>query len=113
MPNEHDVLSPLYRAFNARDIDGALRGMRPDVIWANGMEGGNVHGHDAVRAYWTRQWQMIDPHVEPARFEVQGERVMVDVHQLVRDMRGAVLLDEMVKHVFTLDGGMVSKFEIA
>jgi len=23
-------------------------------MWANGMEGGHVHGHDGVRNYWTR-----------------------------------------------------------
>jgi len=28
--------------------------MRPDVIWANGMEGRHVHGRDEVRSYWKR-----------------------------------------------------------
>ena len=27
-----------------------------DVAWANGMDGGHVHGREAVREYWTRQW---------------------------------------------------------
>ena len=40
-----------YTAFNARDIDTILSWMHPDVEWANGMEGGYVHGHDGVRAY--------------------------------------------------------------
>ena len=39
--------------------------MHPDVIWPNGMEGGTVVGHAAARAYWTRQWGLIDPRVEP------------------------------------------------
>ena len=45
----------MYR-FNARDIDGVLTVLTDDVAWANGMDGGYVHGREAVRAYWTRQW---------------------------------------------------------
>jgi hypothetical protein len=32
------------------------------------MDGGHVHGREAVRAYWTRQWTMVSPHVEPVSF---------------------------------------------
>ena len=51
-----ELLRRAYAAFNARDIDGALALMHPDVDWPNGMEGGREHGHDAVRAYWERQF---------------------------------------------------------
>src|SRR5579859_1541660 len=61
-----ELLKKAYAAFNARDLDGALATMKPDVVWPNGMEGGVVHGHEGVRSYWTRQWGMIDPHVDPA-----------------------------------------------
>ena len=68
-----------------------------DVIWANGMEGGHVHGRDEVRSYWTREWTMIDPHVEPVAFAhgAKGE-VVVEVHQLVRDLNGNLLADRSV-----------------
>jgi len=62
------LLQRAYSAFNARDLDGALATMSPDVVWPNGMEGGVVHGHDGVRAYWSRQWGMVDPHVDPVSF---------------------------------------------
>jgi len=65
-----DVIVDAYTAFNARDIDRALEAMHPDVEWANGMEGGHVHGPRALRDYWTRQWTQIDPHVEPQRVTV-------------------------------------------
>src|SRR5438105_15231869 len=36
----------------------------------------------SVRDYWTRQWSVIDPHVEPRRFETdESGRLIVDVHQ--------------------------------
>ena len=61
-------LERIYDRFNARDIDGVLTALTDDVAWANGMDGGHVHGREAVRAYWTRQWAMVSPHVEPVGF---------------------------------------------
>src|SRR5260370_40764660 len=110
---EHQLLTDLYAAFNARNIDRCLTGMHPDVIWANGMEGGNVHGHAGVRDYWTRQWKLVNPRVDPEGFHIDGDKVTVDVHQVVRDLNGTVMVDQMVRHVFTLQDGLVKIFEIA
>lgn len=108
-----ELLKQAYAAFNARDIDGALATMRPDVVWPNGMEGGTVLGHEGVRAYWTRQWRMINPHVDPISFtnDDQG-RVVVGVHQVVKDPSGKVLLDRMVEHVYSLDSGLIQDMTI-
>jgi len=110
---EHQLLTELYAAFNARDIDFCLGGMTPDVTWANGMDGGYVHGHEGVRAYWTRQWKLVNPRVDPQKFQANANRVTVDVHQVVRALDGTLIVDQMVKHVFTFDGGLVKIFEIA
>lgn len=108
-----DLLKKAYAAFNARDIPGALRTMNPEVEWPNGMEGGTVHGHEGVRAYWTRQWGMIDPHVDPVTFEVDGSgRIDVGVHQVVRDLAGKVVLDRTVHHVYTLRDGLIDRMDI-
>ena len=108
-----ELLKKAYAAFNARDIGGALAVMKPDVEWPNGMEGGTVHGHEGVRAYWTRQWGMIDPHVEPVKFiEDESGSIIVDVHQVVRDLAGKLLLDRMVQHVYTLRDGLIQSMDI-
>jgi ketosteroid isomerase-like protein len=112
MSPEQKLVTELYAAFNARDIDRCLAGMKPDVTWANGMEGGFVHGHEAVREYWTRQWKQINPRVEPRSFENDGGKVNVDVHQVVKTLDGTVIFDQMVKHVFTFEDGLVESFEI-
>ena len=108
----HKLLSDLYSAFNARDIDRCLAGMQAGVTWANGMDGGYVHGHQGVRDYWTRQWKLVSPKVEPTGFHTEGNRVTVDVHQVVYAMDGSLLLDRMVKHIFTLRDGLVERFDI-
>lgn len=112
-PAHRALLEGAYAAFNARDIDAALAAMRPDVEWPNGMEGGTVHGHEAVREYWTRQWSLIDPRVEPRAFTSDAEgRVIVDVHQVVRDLEHRVVADQMVRHVYTFECGLVRRMEI-
>ena len=111
--NSDELLKRAYAAFNARDIPGALATMRPDVAWPNGMEGGTVHGHEGVRAYWTRQWGIIDPHVDPVRFETDsGGRIVVGVHQVVRDLTGKVLMDRMVEHIYSLRDGLIESMTI-
>ena len=103
-----ELLKRAYAAFNGRDLDGALATMKPDVEWPNGMEGGTVHGHDGVRAYWTRQWGMIDPHVDPVTFKQdESGRIVVGVHQVIRELDGKVLFDRMVEHIYSLEDGLI------
>jgi hypothetical protein len=111
--DDEEVLRYAYAAFNARNVDAALAGMHGDVDWPNGMEGGRVTGHDAVRAYWTRQWTLIDPHVEPLAFtRLDDGRVAVDVRQVVRDGQGTLLVDQRVRHVYRLEDGRIRSMEI-
>jgi ketosteroid isomerase-like protein len=108
-----ELLRRAYDAFNARDIDAAIALMRPDVDWPNGMEGGRVLGRDAVREYWTRQFEVIDSRVEPQGFTTDPDgRVVVDVHQVVHDPAGGLLSDGYVKHVYTVRDGLIERMEI-
>lgn len=111
--NEEKLLRMAYTAFNARDLEGALATMHANVEWPNGMEGGTVYGHEGVRQYWTRQWKMIDPHVDPEGFRADGKgRIVVEVHQVVKDMSGKVLVDRMVEHVYRIQDGLIRDMEI-
>jgi len=93
--NDQEILTAAYREFNARHIDAVLAFMHPDVVWPNGMEGGYVDGHEGVRQYWTRQWGMLDPHVEPLIFKRDEKgRTIVQVYQVVRDLNGKLLIDK-------------------
>jgi nuclear transport factor 2 (NTF2) superfamily protein len=113
MSCEIELLKLLYDRFNARDMENVLMAMDEHVIWANGMEGGHVHGRDGVRSYWTRQWAMIDPHVEPVEFSIgSGGEVVVEVHKIVRDLQGNLLVDQMVAHIFQIENGLVRRFDI-
>lgn len=113
MPSRHELLKNVYAAFNRRDIDAVLALMRADVDWPNGMEGGRVHGREEVRAYWTRQWSMIDPQVEPVSMEDdQHGNIVVDVHQVIRDLSGKILKDQVVQHVYSFRGDLIERMDI-
>lgn len=108
-----ELLRAAYAAFNARDIDAALATMAPDVTWPKAFKGGFARGHQEVRAYWTEQWSEIDPHVEPASFRPEADgRILVDVHQVVRDRAGAVIADGHVGHRFTIESGLICGMEV-
>src|SRR5215471_20609388 len=107
------LLQRLYGLFNARDLEPVLACMHEDVIWANGMEGGHVHGRDGVRDYWTRQWAMIDPRVDPIDVSVRSKgEILVEVQQVVHDVNGQLLAHKTVVHVFLLEGGLIKRFDI-
>ena len=113
MPTDTEILKCLYQRFNARDMEALLNAMHPDVMWANGMEGGHVHGREGVRNYWTRQWTMVDPHVEPINISAGPDgTARVRVHQVVSDLKGTILRDTMVTHVFRIQQGLIQRFDI-
>lgn len=113
MLTDRELLVEAYRAFNARELEPVLAIMHPDVVWPNGMEGGYVHGHDGVREYWIRQWRQIDPHVDPREFVMEKDgRTAIEVYQVVRDLEGNLLMDQMVRHVYRIEGGLIRSMEI-
>jgi hypothetical protein len=113
LSNNVELLKKMYAQFNARDLQSVLATLHEDIIWANGMEGGHVHGREGVRSYWRRQWTMVDPHVEPVAFAEGPEaEVIVEVHQVVRDLKGNVLADKMVGHIFRFENGVIRRFDI-
>ncbi len=110
---EITLLRAAYAAFNARDLDAALGLMTADVAWPKAFKGGFVRGPEEVRTYWTEQWSEINPHVEPVAFYPEDAgRVLVEVHQVVRDLAGLVLADEHVGHRFTIERGLIKAMEV-
>jgi ketosteroid isomerase-like protein len=107
------LIRDLYAAFNARDIDAVLEYLDPDVDWPNAWEGGRVHGHDEVRAYWTRQFAAIDGHVEPTAVVQEGDRTVVTVHQTVRSLTGELMTDTTVTHTYTIRDGRIVRMDVS
>jgi hypothetical protein len=111
--NDEQRMRALYDAFNARDMDTVLAAMTVDVDWPNAWEGGRVHGRDAVRSYWTRQWAEINARAEPLRVRTNADgHIVVDVEQVVRDLNGEVLGEGRVLHIYEMRDGLVARMDV-
>jgi len=113
MPNTQTLLAQAYFAFNHRDIDSALALMTENVSWPKASEGGRVVGKEEIRSYWTRQWKEFDPHVEPLEMiDREGGITEVRVHQIVKGLRGDVLSEREVWHVYTIANGLIERMDL-
>ncbi|MEP7322207.1 MAG: nuclear transport factor 2 family protein [Saprospiraceae bacterium] len=107
-----ELFNKLYEHFNDRKIDAVVNQMSENVKWANGMEGGFVHGKSAVRSYWIRQFELISFKMVPMEIMVKQDQVQVKVHRVVHDLQGNLIADEIVSHRFTLDRKKIIEFNI-
>ena len=113
MASTQELIAQAYAAFNRRDVDAALALMTDEVSWPKASEGGRVVGKEAIRAYWTRQWQEFDPHVEPIEIiELEGGKAEVKVHQLVKSLAGEVLSESEVVHTHTIANGLIERMDL-
>jgi len=107
------LLSAAYSAFNARDIDAAVMLMSPDVSWPKAFKGGVANGPNEIRTYWSEQWSEINPRVEPMAFHPQNDsEILVEVHQIVRNLEGHIISDEHVCHRFTIKNELIQAMEL-
>jgi ketosteroid isomerase-like protein len=113
MTDTQALIATIYSAFNRRDTQGALAFMSENVSWPKASEGGRVVGKEEIRAYWSRQWQEFDPHVEPIEVIERGAgHTDVRVRQIVKNLDGDVLFDGEVWHSYTIAGGLIERMDL-
>ncbi|TPG67155.1 nuclear transport factor 2 family protein [Hymenobacter nivis] len=113
MATPHDLIRTAYAGFNARDIPAVLATFHPQVRWAKAWEGDYATGPAEVRAYWLRQWEELDPKVTPTGIQARADgRFEVAVHQVVHDKQGKLLFEGPVKHLYTVQDGLLQQMDI-
>jgi hypothetical protein len=111
--NTQALISQAYAAFNERDIDGTLALMSETISWPKASEGGRVVGKQAIREYWTRQWSEFDPYVYALELNDRDNgKTEVRVHQLVKNLKGDVLSDTELWHIYTIKEGLIDRMDI-
>jgi nuclear transport factor 2 (NTF2) superfamily protein len=110
---EETCVRLIYHAFNARDMDALETFLTEDVHWPKGWESGHVEGRKAVRQYWLRQWNWIEPSMTPTRFRaLPDDSIEVTVNQVVWDLGGSLLSNGPVTHTYTFRDGLVAAMVI-
>jgi hypothetical protein len=111
--NTQALISQAYSAFNQRDVDATLARMTENVSWPKASEGGRVVGKQAIREYWTRQWADFDPFLDVLEvINRENGKTEVKVHQLVKNLKGDVLSDTELWHVYTIQNNLIARMDI-
>jgi hypothetical protein len=108
-----DLLEQFYIDFNDRNVDAVLAAMHTDIDWPNDWEGGRIHGREAMRDYWRRQFAEIDPHLTPLSFSpIPGGGWAVEVQQLIQNRAGEVIADDVVTHAYAFEDGLIRSMQV-
>jgi hypothetical protein len=107
------TIEVLYQRFNERKLDQILALLRDDVDWPNALDGGRVHGREALAEYWARQATQIQRKVEPLEITARDDgAIEVRAHEVVTDPQGDLIGQGEVLHVFTFEGGRVARMDL-
>jgi hypothetical protein len=109
----HELITALYDALNARDIEGVTDRFAAGVDWPDAWAGGRVVGRDAVRGYLLRQWAEIGPDVRLRLVrELPDGRYEALVDQVIRDRDGHLLSEAVVLHTYTVQDGLIARMDV-
>jgi ketosteroid isomerase-like protein len=110
MNADEAIIRETYDAFNARDIEGALRYLHDDVSWADG-EGGMLKGKSDVRKHWLEQWKDADPRVEITKSTRASDGVVLSVRLRARAPNGAITQNDL-ENVIRIENGRIREMRI-
>ena len=106
--SNRNVIGKIYQCFNNRDLEAILPFLDPHVIWSHGWDDSLIEGPAAVKAYWEFQWKEINPNVKPLSIKVNSsDAIEAMVHQVVKDLQGNIISDNIVKHVYTFENALI------
>ncbi|MGX1476757.1 UNVERIFIED_CONTAM: hypothetical protein RKD50_005565 [Streptomyces canus] len=109
------LLRRMYEVFATDERDAFMsRCLAPDVDWPNMLDGGRLHGREAVRAYWAGQFAAGHPLVRLEGLRSDGLAGAVATVRLgVRDASGERWAGETVEHVYRFgEDGLVVRMDV-
>ncbi|HEV7765752.1 MAG TPA: nuclear transport factor 2 family protein [Thermoanaerobaculia bacterium] len=110
MTADEAIIRETYDAFNARDVEGALRNLDDSVSWADG-EGGMLEGKSEVRKHWLKQWKEADPRIEITKTTRTADAVVLSVRLRARGPNGAITQNDL-DNVIRIENGRIQEMRI-
>jgi hypothetical protein len=113
MGDHEALLTRLYEAFNRKDVEAVVAALHPDVDWPNLLDGGYIHGREAVRDYWKRQFAIVSPEATPLEFRpLPDGRLAVKIHYVVRaGESGGLWTDEVSSNIYSFQDGLILRMD--
>jgi uncharacterized protein len=105
-----EVVQRLYRAMNARDLDGFARLIDADAEWVPDSRTGErpVQGRENVIRFYLERTEVFDElRSEPERFIEIDDQVLVFIRAMGRGGASGAEFDIRVAHLWSVQGGVV------
>lgn len=104
-----------FDAFNARDVDGILRGLDPDVRWGppiGGPGGTRYRGHEGVRR-WLAELADVwaDARMDIEEIQALGPRALILCRLTATGSASGERIDDRVLHVIEMRDGLVVEYD--
>jgi hypothetical protein len=98
------------RCLNAREIDALLSMMSDAIEWPDLANNAVLSDKASIHRYWTAQFEVADPSVQPSAFEHVADDVVVSVRQHVNGVRGEVIVPPaVVFHRYSSSRELISR----
>jgi uncharacterized protein len=109
-----DVITGVYRAFQARDFGVVERYFHPDVEIVQTSQlpwGGRHHGHEGAITFFRTLLAHVEPDVEVERLFAAGDDVVQIGHTRGKTVATGTPFDVTEVHVWRLRDGLVVRYE--
>ena len=109
-----EIVRQLYSAMNARDVEASAELAHPDVEWIpdSRVGQGPIRGRDNVARFFMEQAEMFEEfRLEPERFRVTDDKVLVFVRTTGRGAASGAGFDIRIGHLWTLRDGLIVRGE--
>lgn len=113
MTPDEDRIAKLYAAINARDLDATVACYAPQARFVDGLEGGMLEGHEAIRAHFVHLFETI--RVELALIDLTqlpDGRLRARLQVVARGPGGGLWQDDTVTACYRLDRGLIVEQDV-
>lgn len=108
-----DVIVRYYDALGRRDIEAVMAVMHPEISFQDFLEGGQLAGLNAVRAFHQRMFDTLSPDFDLIKVSVQPDsRLRVEMQVATHDRMGHLWSDTRSYAVFALVDGLIHGIEL-
>ena len=106
------LIEQLQAAVGARDLEGVLSFLHPEVVIPDYLDDGEVRGHAQVRAFYARMFETLSPGVDVLEVETLADgRICALLQVALHDRIGKIWSDSRVQVTYTLVDGLIFRIE--
>ena len=112
-PGVEAMLTRLYTAISAGDLETALTCYAPDARFADPLESGEINGMDELRAHFTHLFKTVRLEIAVVDYVIQpDDRVRARLRVVTRGPSGGLWQDATAKVWYRLDRGLIVEQDV-